>query len=207
MKAIKVLILSLMLTFGGGGMWVTAHNSGFVPKVQQRIQVNTCGGAVIGYSEGVTLGVTAKHCIHAPNNTIDAEGGTRNGKPLRYEGDLAYFDYFVPEAPKAIHEWATKLPNPGDRIWMLTVNYFTQEFLPVPGTWLGVRDHWQGAYNIYTVWGGAMRGFSGSPVVDDQGKLIGVVSIGHFIDISDSQIAPYAPWTGVSVPRRLLPRQ
>jgi len=192
-KRLLLLALAMLLT-------------GFAPSPDHSIDVNGCGGGVIGYQNGVTYAFTAAHCVSGtPGPTISVDGGILNGRLVYTKGDLAYITYHIDHPPAHILPVATSLPKAGERIWMITSNYYTGEFLPVPAVWLNVSSTFQDKFTIWTVWGGSVRGFSGSPVLNERGELLGVVSIGYFIDLNFTDTIPYAPWTGITLLPGLAP--
>ena len=207
-KAIKVLILSLALALGGGGMWVTAgyysatelistvHNVGTPPLRASRITVNMCNGAAVKYVKPWVYGVTADHCIKAPMDRVMVDVGENweIGELMRTDGDIAYIRWQGPK-PEILLPFAKELPKPGDVVWVAAE--INGDYLPIPGVWLGTKME-LGNISALAMYGSVSKGFSGSPVINHKGEIFGIISLGSFIDSHDSE-SIIAPWAGVSV--------
>ncbi len=196
-KGIKALILSLALIFTGIGGVTSAHEVGNMPPARARISVNSCNGAVIGHKAPWVYGVTATHCIKAPMDQVMVSYGPiwAMGERTLEHGDLSYIRWQASEIPGNVLPLAKELPKPGDGVWIS--GSIKGDYLPIPGIWLGVPMH-LGNIKAVGVYGMVSRGFSGSPVMNTKGELLGVVSVGTFIDSHEST-SIVAPWAGITV--------
>ncbi|MFQ5752422.1 MAG: hypothetical protein ACE5HI_10530 [bacterium] len=201
MKAIKVLILSALLVVFSVGGWggpaqVTAHKVGTPPPEQTRISVNTCNGVIVGYKAPYVYGITATHCIKAPMNMVMVSYGEIwiRGEKVKNKSDLSYIRWQAPE-PKYIVPLSKELPKPGEGVWV--AGSIRGDYLPVPGIWLGNIITY-GDIETHTIYGNVALGFSGSPVLNTDGELIGIISLGMFMD-SRGSTSIIAPWAGVSI--------
>lgn len=193
-KAIKAIILSLALLIPSG---VTALNVGTPPPKGARIGVNTCNGAVLNYKAPFAYGVTATHCVKAPMDLVRIDMGETwaFGTTTRTDGDMAFIRWQQGEKPENMLPLAQHLPKPGDIVWIAAV--INGDYLPVPAVWLGT-EMVLGEISSLSLYGMVAAGFSGSPVINDQGEIFGIVSLGSFID-SHNETSIIAPWAGISV--------